>query len=235
MKNINFLLVLLFIFGNSALNAQESSKDIYRSTVSVNATMFFANFVNFGNVQMNTPYIIDYRYNFNPKHQIRTGLNFVHSTSNSKEFNNPDRVYRENTMIDFRIGYLYNSKVAKKWNLFYGIDLIYSENNNNIQNKTNIFANNQQGTARITTNSISNSMGGGPLLGLQWNITDRISLWTESRFVYRYNENIQSFTWDEFSIDISGEESRFEIDNKEDFSSNTFLFMPLDVFVAFKF
>jgi hypothetical protein len=230
-KLVVFALVVFSVISGFAQVEDNYPK---RSMMSINATGFFSNYVNLGTTTSNTPYLIDYRYAINKKLQIRSGLNFSSSSMNN-DMGNGRRDKSNSQNIDFRLGILSNNEISKKWSWYYGLDLIFSEFMTTSINQTAIFASGKQGTAVVENLFYNQQFGGGPIFGLKWDVSSRISIWTESRLYYTYTESINTTTWSDFSIDIPENDRRFDERKTDNYLSSTRFFLPLDVFVGIKF
>ena len=146
--------------------------------VCVNTTFFIKQIPNFSSNTLEiSPYII--AYNFFPvkNHGIRVAIGGSFSQSNT----NPDSTFVQITKsseIDYRVGYEYRHFFGKYWVFFAGVDFInsYNTNSTKINSSTDI----------LTTSNNTWSIGGGPVIGIQANISKRISLFTETAFYYKY-------------------------------------------------
>jgi len=91
-------------------------------------------------------------------------------------------IEREVSVIDFRIGIERRVEMSTRWHFFYGNDLLISVSKNNTD-YTNTSTGASIGDFRRTTKG-----GVSPLLGLCFQISNRLSLLTESAFQFLYYE-----------------------------------------------
>jgi hypothetical protein len=146
--------------------------------VDINTTFFIKQILNFSSNSLEiSPYIIG--YNFFPvrDHGLRVavGGSFTHSNTN------PDSTFvqiSKTSEVDYRVGYEYRHSFGRYWTFFTGIDFT----NSFIVNSTKV----NSSTDIITTSNNTWSIGGGPIVGIQVNISKRIALFTETAFYYNY-------------------------------------------------
>lgn len=158
--------------------------------VFVNTTFFLKQLINLSNQNIAiSPYIVGYKCFFNKNHGLRLSLggNF------SKKTEFPDTVsvrINRNYAFDYRIGYEYRHAFGKKWFLQAGVDFAgrYAFTGAKVNSKFDI----------VTTNTTGNMVGGGPFLGIQFQINNRIALFTETAFYYSYGWNKRKVNSDSF-------------------------------------
>ena len=146
--------------------------------ICINTTFFIKQILDFSNNSLEiSPYII--AYNFFPvlNHGLRlaVGGSFTHSNTN------PDSTFvniSKTSEVDYRVGYEYRYFFGKRWTFFAGVDFT----NSFIVNSTKV----NSSTDIVTTSNNTWSVGGGPVLGIQVNISKHISLFTETAFYYKY-------------------------------------------------
>jgi hypothetical protein len=80
--------------------------------------------------------------------------------------------------VDYRVGYEYRYFFGKRWTFFAGVDFTgsYIVNSTKVNSSTDI----------ISTSNNTWGIGGGPVIGIQVNISKRIALFTETAFYYKY-------------------------------------------------
>jgi hypothetical protein len=146
--------------------------------ICINTTFFIKQVLNFSSTSLEiSPYIIGYNF-FPDKHnglRVAVGGNFTHSNTN------PDSTFvtiSKTSEVDYRIGYEYRYSFGKRWVFFAGVDFT----NSFIVNSTKV----NSSTDIISTSNNTWSIGGGPVIGIQVNISKRISLFTETAFYYKY-------------------------------------------------
>lgn len=146
--------------------------------LSINGTFFLQQFFSFSNNTASispSPYIVEYRYQPGPHgFRIDAGGNF----SNKKNFLDSSQVQINRTAaFNFRVGYVYQKKIARHWTVFTGCDFITSIN-------PDVFIDNSTIDIVTTTNN-SYTVGFGPALGIQFAISKRVGLFTETAFYYQ--------------------------------------------------
>lgn len=163
----------------------------------VNTTFFLKQIISLSNQNIAiSPYILGYKCFFK-HHGIRASI----GGSFSKKTEFPDSVstrITNNNSLDYRLGYEYRQMFGKKWTLFTGIDAVGS-NTSNKTKANSVFD-------IVTSSTSSNSFGGGPVLGIQFNITNRIALFTEVAFYYSYTwsrRKVQSNVFPELNVNRS--------------------------------
>jgi hypothetical protein len=147
--------------------------DIY-----INTTFFFKQLISLSNANLEiSPYILGYKF-FPTKHH---GLRFAIGGNFSSHTQNPDSSFVQitrSTEVDYRVGYEYRRSFGKRWAFFAGVDIInsFSSAYSKVNSSTDI----------VTTSTSTWNVGGGPVIGIQINITKRIALFTETAFYYTY-------------------------------------------------
>ncbi|NNC93974.1 MAG: hypothetical protein HKN92_00320 [Chitinophagales bacterium] len=213
--------ILFLAFGlfltNGVLAGEEISDD-KKHEISLNATTFIKDFLTFNNstVSLLNPYLLNYKYYFG-KSAIRTGIGFDFSSSKTSDINDFELKSRIHS-IDYRIGMEWKNRLANRWMLFYGFDVIYN------RNKSTVITDN--GFDVTTDLEMSNGIGTGPVLGIMFLISERIRIYAESSIYY-----IHADTKDETLF-----ESFPEFDIKNTGSSDDLnLNLPTSVFFAITF
>ena len=147
--------------------------------INVNTTFFFKQIISLSNANLEiSPYIVGYKF-FPCKHH---GLRFAIGGSFSSHTQNTDSTFVQITKaseVDYRIGYEYRRSFGKRFSFFAGVDIVNSFTNSSskVNSTTDI----------VTTSAQTWSVGGGPVIGIQINITKRIALFTETAFYYTYS------------------------------------------------
>ena len=174
--------------------------------LAVNSTFFLRQFISFATSSVSiatTPYIFDYR--FVPKHHgfrlsIGAGYNSKTSRSDSSQI-----TVVKNTTVSYRAGYVYQIKASKRWTFIVGADIIGSYNDSILRVNTT--------TDVVTSKSNTWSIGGGPSLGIQFKINNRMGLFTETAIYYTYSsqKSTHSFAnFPEFYDETSATENKLE-------------------------
>lgn len=222
MKHLLLLCLLvasLCSFAASDSTALVNTKPHVEHQVFVNTTFFLKQIINLSNQNIAiSPYIVGYKCFIKKNHGIRLSLggNF------SKKTEFPDttsvRITRDNA-LDYRIGYEYRHPFGKKWYLQAGVDFAgrYGVVGSKVNSTFDI----------VTTTTTSNMVGGGPFLGIQFQINNRIALFTETAFYYSYSWNKRKVT--------SDNTPRLNTNRKTDTEMKGEFILPTSLFFVFQF
>lgn len=194
MKKIMSLLMMIFT-GTSAFS-QDADEAVITTTnkheIAVDATPLLGQFLNLGgrNTSYN-PYYLMYRYHLTDwAIRARVGGSTRSETSVTN-----DSIIRktENNFLEFRLGMERKVDFAKRWQFFYGLDLVGSTGKAYYKTET------RPGETNINE-SQSKAFGGGPMMGFRFKISKRISLTTEANFLVYFHEgyNNRKYTPDDY-------------------------------------
>jgi len=203
----------------------------------LNATGFVSNYFSFGgNTFSNNPYILGYK-RIIKNSAFRVGVNYSLFNTNRQVNPQQPRSYNQGSRFDLRIGYEGRKFLSPKWVWFYGLDVtrLASQSSSKTTQK---FGGGITGPVDVTNISSSSniSSGGGPITGLQWNISKRIAVLAEARAYLLYSENRSNTKWEDVPENIRiMNPTIFEERNNVDYITDFRIFLPLDVFVVFKF
>jgi len=205
-----FLILLFSAIVMSGFSANDST-DVTKKVIvkkhahylSINGTFFLQQFFNFTTstaIITPSPYIIEYK--FLPNHhgfRVDAGGSF----SQKKNFLDSSQVQITNTTaFNFRLGYVYQHKVARRWSFFAGADVVSTISNSFLRDNTVVDI--------VTTKTKSTSLGIGPSLGIQFAINDRVGLFTETAFYYQYvfsSQGVTSINFPETNTGTSAKEN----------------------------
>lgn len=174
--------------------------------IGLNANTFIKQFLSFNTFLANNqqPYIVTGKLIFNSKFAIRTGVGFTNSASKSSDLttnsgsitsSSPITTKQANSSLDARFGLEYQKWVSAKWRYYVGADFIMGnvtikQESFNQQTSTSTNYINGQAVTTVTTfttvnktSTLSNNYGGAAVIGVQYNINKRISLFTETNAV----------------------------------------------------
>ncbi len=169
---IIFLPVATFCQEND-LASGETAK--YRHQIGVNTTFFFKQFLNFSNNNAIavSPYVLTYKCISPKNHAFRMGLGgtFNNKTETNEGSGQPPRKTNAYT-LDFSAGYEYRQPLSERWLCFFGADAI----TNLVSSK--VIA--TDASDEVTTITKNTKMGMAMVIGIQFNISKRISLFTET-------------------------------------------------------
>jgi hypothetical protein len=173
--NVKKTLFLLFSIVYLNVSGQEDVQKDRRNQhqLGVNATYFFKQFLNFGNSGSLaiSPYIVSYKVFDRKHHGFRFGAGF-NSTTSTK---NPDSLNAQKTTVanyNFRSGYEFQKQLSEKWTCFFGVDGVF---NYQFQKSTS-----SNGFDNVTSTNLTYSYGGGPIFGIQFNLSKHVTLFTET-------------------------------------------------------
>ena len=178
MKKATSLLLALFAAFSFSANAQSDSTSIAPKgtfhELGINGTFFFANFLTIsGNIPVSVdPYALQYKVLFGGRNGIRTGIGANYRSQKDTPDNGTQTDFRS-TAVSARLGYEHRLTFGKRWAAFFGADIVY--NYANIYNRTH-----DEGFQTVTITNTSHGGGGGPVIGLQFYASPRISLGTET-------------------------------------------------------
>jgi opacity protein-like surface antigen len=147
----------------------------YTNQIGINTTFFFKQFLNFSdnNTIAVSPYVLTYKLISPKNHAFRMGVGGTYS--NKKEtFENTGQLPRETNAytLDFSAGYEYRIPLSERWLCFAGADAVTDL----ISSK--VIA--TDASDETTTITKTTKYGGALVVGIQFNISKRISLFTET-------------------------------------------------------
>lgn len=170
MKRLNFIIFVLLISGS--LFGQDKEKNSKRSTeVGLNITNTLAGFFNSGGSGLSKdPYLFSLKF-AGPKGALRFATNF--NTQSKSEFLTNGTRKVEETEAVLRGGYEFRKPIDNRFLLYYGIDAIVEYQIEKVD-----FS--EFGSGQITSENNTFGFGGGPVLGIQFQLMKRIALSTEA-------------------------------------------------------
>ena len=216
------ILFFLITFISISLLAQDDSNKSLTHEIGINATSFIKNFFSLNSSDVDEgDYMLTYKKH-NANRAFRLGLGGRFSQVN-EDIDGGGKLTTKDNFIALRVGYEWKNSISQKWNIYYGLDAIADFTQSN--SSTNAFLNTGQ-IEKVELISEDYAFGGGPILGIQFFISDQISLTTEGSLYFRYNNLTEK---EKFQV-----QSQF---NKEDTSSKSkFDFgLPTALFFTFWF
>lgn len=210
------ILLLILPFAAFSQGDNEETEFTPRHQVGVNTTFFFKQFLNFtnNNAIAVSPYVITYKAISRSGNAFRMGIGGTFNNRKEEDDNQVPRITNAYE-LDLSLGYEYRKSVSKSWLCFFGLDAVtHLANSKTVAN---------DGFDETTTITKNNRFGAGPLMGIQLNISKRVSLFTETAIIFSYTSG--SF------------ESKFKnnpvFDSKETISETGINFViPTSVFLA---
>lgn len=184
MKSMKKILLILLISLPIMISAQEENQ-AHKNEFGTDATVLVSRLL--GSSTSYAPFELSYKRHFD-KFSFRSAIAFrtayyLHDTEWDRDF--ADR----STDLAFRIGLEKGWMLSNKLRLFYGIDLKYD-----ISYDKYDYISFYEGWVRGRKSS-SSRIGISPLFGVEYKITDRISLQTEGNFTAsRTSTNFETFS-----------------------------------------
>jgi hypothetical protein len=251
----NYLLtVSLSILFLNQLQAQEAANDSTKQAFyyeqGINCTQFVKQYLSFNdNFITNMPYLLTGNIGFK-KIGLRYGTNYQVSNSKNKtsgssstntspgSISPPSLDQQNSVVIDNRIGFYYRKYYFKRLSVNIGLDFLLS--NSVIRVKTESTQVNSSGStlSKSDLKTISNSMGYGPCLAVNFKVWKSISLGTEAALYYFSGSSTQeASSYSAFTP--STPFGTYTFVNQEESGKTTFggteIRIPLTLFVYFKF
>jgi hypothetical protein len=205
MKNFTFLSLFLFsvsCFAQDTTKKESTTKCKFDHEIGINATLLLKQIFNLSNNTFPTlPYDLTYKLiRNNNKWAIRAGAGItmnnstVTSTttsSNQSQVAGPDPIVptsSNSTNLFYRAGWERRFVFDKKIVVFAGVDLVgqYGTTNSQSSNVFNDLPNNYSYTKTTDKTSLM-AYGGGPVAGIQFFISKRLSLFTEIPIYFLYS------------------------------------------------
>ncbi|MCD6062261.1 MAG: hypothetical protein K0R82_172 [Flavipsychrobacter sp.] len=160
-------------------NAMQDKKLVHH--VGVQANELIRQVFNFNNnpsPTLNNPYLLIYSLNFAKSGWgIRTGVGY-----NKRTINDDNATGSLETNFDelrARLGFEKAFRLSDKWSTGAGLDFTY--NNDNVKAKSVV---NGFDSSTVITKSLKTSYGGGPMVWLRYNISEKVLVGTEASVYY---------------------------------------------------
>lgn len=213
-----FMFIILIM--NNSLSAQESAITKDNSAVThelgINATFFIQQFISLGtSTNVNTsPYAITYRRIKSNRGIFRAGFGMTGFSSQSEE--SQQTLKTSSYAFNTRLGIERQFDIAERWSVSVGGDLRNSFEYQETRNP--------QFQTDFTAIDESYGVGIGPILGIRFNLGQRIGLYTETAFI------------SEFSVDKS--KTTFNSNNENSSKQNNFnanFSLPTSIYFTIKF
>lgn len=177
------LLALLCLCFSYSSHAQDAPADTPEHQLILNGTRFVKTFLNFNDTGIEDQGLqVGYkRYKGDKAFRVFLGGAFDISTQKD-EPSSPFEPSTENTnqlgMVDFRVGLEKKIDLTPKWNFYFGVDAVASQEFTKVKTEFNFEGN----VNTVKTENETLSFGAAPLVGIQFNLNDRLSLMTEANF-----------------------------------------------------
>ena len=188
MKATSFLFTLIIL--TSTVFAQESETPQPKTTheIGVNFTFFVKTFLSLNNSNSNnisTPYALSYKLLRN-NNGMRFGVGGIFNETIQKDERDTTELSTKNTSFDFRLGYERQVPVTKRWLTYFGWDILYGLGNTSSE------------TESVNTKETTQTIGTGPVIGIQFNINKKIKLFTESSVYFTSSDISRKETFQNF-------------------------------------
>jgi len=212
------------LMGQDTLSAKKktNSVPIIQQEFGVNATNLIKQFFSFtdNNISI-SPYAFTYKLFINNT-ALRTGLgvNFSNAEEEDDDFGGRIKTTKSYA-IDYRLGIEFPKNVIGNWYVSFGLDFIRTNSGSHTE-----FLSSFSNTDVITT---SKAYGGGPFLGIQFNINDKINISTGSTLYY---SNTKTTVETKDLVTSSGVST---LDEDKTRTDNVSLYAPTSIFIAFRF
>lgn len=163
-------IVFFFISINAFASDSLTSSGKIKYEITANTTLFLKQFLSFNNSNLESnPFLVGLRVGKN-YHWMRLsyGIDYNSTTSSGQGGNNKTTNHINNA----RLGYQYEMPMNKSFSAFCGPDLLYRYNETKTTSSFSGF--------ESENSDIRSSFGLGLNLAMQWNISKRIAIYTES-------------------------------------------------------
>jgi hypothetical protein len=180
-------LQLLLVVTTTAFSQSDSLR--YRKSyhyLGIQANQLARQLLNFGNASViDNPYLIVYSVN---SRRTGCGLNVGSGYTYTQSKDGDSFNSRETDINNFflRAGFEKKSSLGKNWIASWGFDLVVESQKNDTKNTVNFGGGSSSTTETITK---SNAFGIGPRLTLNYKITDRIIIGTETTYYMKFGKN----------------------------------------------
>ena len=177
MKRYFILIISLVSFGTT--QAQDSPiEQTNHHEIGVDATPFITQILS-GNYYSSTPYYLNYRYHFT-HWALRAGIGGT-MTNEDATTNDTTKQNYKTSYITYKIGIEHKSNFMKRWQSFYGIDLKSSINDYRVNSD-------YTSTQKYTQENKETRYGVAPFLGFRFKVNSRISVTTETSFLFYFGK-----------------------------------------------
>ncbi|MFM9983730.1 MAG: outer membrane beta-barrel protein [Flavobacteriales bacterium] len=182
MKTSLFALLLVCSTLSSMAQSEANSR-----MVGINATSFVKSFLSFNDqTPAGTPFQFTYRHIGDNGKAFRSKLGLNYSNSTSEEAGEDDKSTLTFLNIQLGLGYEKRFQLEKRWLIYTGIDGLFGIEQTILKNTS--------GNDESTDQEQEVLGGVSPVLGIQFNITERLSLSTEAGIPIVYKMNTQKFS-----------------------------------------
>lgn len=213
------LYLFIILFATTPVGFSLDLVKFRRHEIGFNSTLLVKQFVNLGanNIPF-SPYQVTYKYLTKKNFNLRLGAGLSSSkvtttTTTTTGQNPPDPRVTKNYTMNYRLGFEFQNMLTPRWKCYYGADVTYDYQDVNTSSSS------------FNLRDKSNGFGAGPVLGIQYYFSDRISVFTELGFLYK---NISSKT------DITSPQNPSQNQSTKSTELSGNFFVPTTLFVAIK-
>jgi hypothetical protein len=168
-RSIFFLLLCIFPI---MVFSQDSTSRKKKHEIGMNTTLLIKQVLGLNSTNIPfSPYLLTYRYAINSNTNFRAGAGLIVQKTASTE-NDINKRYSKSYAMDYRIGIEKQNRLTERWKAYYGIDLIYTYSEILSETSFGSFNNQVKG------------YGAGPVVGIQFYLNKRMSLFAEASLYY---------------------------------------------------
>ncbi len=189
-KNKLMLLIAIYAFGNNlfslsaqSLNDSTLSKVIFKNEIGLNVTSLLTDLLGNNNLTEAGDYLLTYKkLNSKGSGALRMGFGIFYKTETSSVSNFDNNLTDQK--FNLRIGYEWRENISKRLLYYFGVDGLVGFS----QEQSNLISN----TFNIRQDDTSLKIGGGPVLGFQFTIFDRMLVGIEGAlYASAINQNLK--------------------------------------------
>jgi hypothetical protein len=185
---LTFIFSLVISFAFSQTDSLKQKKSVHY--LGVQANQLARQLLNFGNASaIDNPYLLVYSVNAASSGMgLNAGLGYTYTQSKDGDSFNTRETNINN--LFFRAGFEKKSSLGKRWIVSWGFDLVVDAQKNDTKNTVDF------GGGKSTTETVtkSNATGIGPRFTLNYRITERIFLGTETTYYFKSGTNSSEIT-----------------------------------------
>lgn len=179
---MRFILIVLCFISLQLSASKDTTKPKIEFQLTANCTQFSKQFLNLSNANLDiSPYLVGVRLT-RGLHNLRSNIGLDYKSSTTKNPNESSSSFLLNT-INYRLGYQYELPINSAFTAYTGVDALYKYN----QNKSTSTGQDFSSESNLKSNGIGCSLN----LGFQWNLSKRISIYTETTLNAMSDKSLQ--------------------------------------------
>ena len=190
-----FFIALTSIAFTQDITTEELPK---RTDFGINATSFVNKFLNFNDSEGDVgDFLFTHRIYRYEKMILRMGFDIGYTNVKIEPDDDDEEILSSIFNAKYRVGWEKQNPIAKKWTFLSGYDFLTGFRNNTVESKNNF--------DDVKSVDWTYDIGMGPIVGFQFNINEKVGLFTESTFYLTYfiNKNKITFDSDPAEVDKS--------------------------------